>query len=95
MYAKFAVNNSNNQRIFFVSLYITTIITTMCNAEKRLKLIEEDLNYFRETLKKNNITLKGLLTEHGTEVETILINIEIATDMNQVEADNWKPYPKR
>ena len=95
MYAKFAVNNSNNQRIFFVSLYITTIITTMCNAEKRLKLIEEDLNYFRETLKKNNISLKGVLTEDGTEVETLLINIEIATDMNQVEADNWKPYPKR
>jgi len=67
----------------------------MCNAEKRLKLIEEDLNYFRETLKKNNISLKGVLTEDGTEVETLLINIEIATDMNQVEADNWKPYPKR
>jgi len=67
----------------------------MCNAEKRLKLIEEDLNYFRETLKKNNISLKGVLTEDGTEVETLLNNIRIATDMDEDEADEWSPYPKR
>jgi len=66
----------------------------MCNAEKRLKLIAEDLNYFRETLKKNNIDLNGVQTEDGTEVETLLNNIEIATDMNDEEADSWSFYSK-
>lgn len=66
----------------------------MDRLEKRLKLIEEDLNYFRETLKKNNINLNGVQTEDGTEVETLLNNIEIATDMNDEEADSWSFYPK-
>lgn len=64
----------------------------MCNAEKRLKLIEEDVKLFKAVLNKYNISLKGLKTDGGTEAEVLLNNIEIATDMNDGEADTWLPY---